>query len=129
MKISLRAARINVNMTIKQVADKIGVTDEKLRNFERGRTVVSEEKLEGLLNLYGITKENLKEEKRLSGKTPKQFSRVVIVDNETAEKTSGTILKYTPEEIVIVRRYKFEKGSKLREERTITFDATKVHFE
>lgn len=64
MKITLRAARVNANMTIKQVAEKIGVTDEKLRNFERGRTVVPNDKLSELLDLYGMEKEDLREENK-----------------------------------------------------------------
>ena len=60
MKITLRAARINNEFTIKQVANRIGVSEEILRNFERERTVIPENKLDALLELYGINKEELK---------------------------------------------------------------------
>lgn len=60
MKITLRAARINNGLLIKEVAEKVGVSDEVLRNYERGRTVIPAEKLENLLELYGMKKEDLK---------------------------------------------------------------------
>lgn len=60
MKITLRAARINNEFTIKQVASQIGVSEEILRNFERGRTAIPENKLQVLLELYGVSKYELK---------------------------------------------------------------------
>lgn len=63
MKVTLRAARINNDLTIKKVASEVGVSEEVLRNYERGRTFIPDEKMDLLLNLYGMTREELKEEK------------------------------------------------------------------
>lgn len=60
MRITLRAARINAELTIKQVTKKIGVSEEVLRNYERSRTVVPDEILRALLELYGMDTMDLK---------------------------------------------------------------------
>ena len=44
----------------------------------------------------------------------KKNSLVTIVDNETGKETTGRILEYTPERIIIAK--------------IIKFDAKKVHF-
>ena len=37
MKINMQAARINANLTPKQMAEKLGVTDVTVRNWEKGK--------------------------------------------------------------------------------------------
>lgn len=60
MKITLRAARINNDLTIKKVASEVGVSEEVLRNYERGRTVIPESVIAKLATLYHIERDNLK---------------------------------------------------------------------
>lgn len=62
------------------------------------------------------------------GKTPRKFSLVTIVDNETGEEMRGTIVVYTPETIILQKVTIFPEGSKKKEVSQIIFDAKKVHF-
>ena len=37
MKITMKAARINASLTARQLADKLGITPNTVRNWERGK--------------------------------------------------------------------------------------------
>ena len=54
MKISLRAARVNADLTQQEVADKIGVSKHTIINWERGRTKPKKHILIALSSIYGI---------------------------------------------------------------------------
>lgn len=54
MKISLKGARIEKNMTQRQAAEKMSVTKETISNWERGRTAPTWLQLMDLCNLYGV---------------------------------------------------------------------------
>lgn len=60
MKISLRAARINANLTQQEVADKTGVSKHTIINWERGRTKPKKHILIALSSIYGIDIDSLK---------------------------------------------------------------------
>ena len=60
MKISLKAARVNANLTQQEVADKIGVSKHTIINWERGRTKPKKHILIALSSIYGIDIDNLK---------------------------------------------------------------------
>lgn len=60
MKISLRAARVNADLTQQEVADKIGVSKHTIINWERGRTKPKKHILIALSSIYGIDIDNLK---------------------------------------------------------------------
>ena len=60
MKISLRAARVNTDLTQQEVADKIGVSKHTIINWERGRTKPKKHILIALSSIYGIDIDSLK---------------------------------------------------------------------
>ncbi len=60
MKISLRAARVNADLTQQEVADKIGVSKHTIINWERGRTKPKKHILIALSSIYGIDIDSLK---------------------------------------------------------------------
>lgn len=60
MKISLRAARVNADLTQQEVADKIGVSKHTINNWERGRTKPKKYILIALSSIYGIDIDSLK---------------------------------------------------------------------
>ena len=60
MKISLRAARVNADLTQQEVADKIGVSKHTIINWERGRTKPKKHILIVLSSIYGIDIDSLK---------------------------------------------------------------------
>ena len=60
MKISLRAARVNVDLTQQEVADKLGVSKYTIINWERGRTKPKKHILIALSSIYGIDIDSLK---------------------------------------------------------------------
>ena len=60
MKISLRAARVNTDLTQQEVADKIGVSKHTIINWERGRTKPKKHILIALSSIYEIDIDRLK---------------------------------------------------------------------
>lgn len=65
MKISLKAARVNANLTQKQVADIIKVNKHTIINWENGRTCVGYAPLKLLSELYNINIQDIKMPKNL----------------------------------------------------------------
>ena len=55
LRITLRAARINKNLTQEQVAEMVGVTKKTVGSWESGKTRPKIDKIEPLCELYGVT--------------------------------------------------------------------------
>ena len=53
-KISLKAARINANLTQREAADKIGVTAKSIENWESGKHKTTIDNIAALSEVYGI---------------------------------------------------------------------------
>lgn len=53
-RIKLKAARINAEMTAKEVAEAIGKTEKTVLNWENGVTAIPGEQFKNLCKLYGI---------------------------------------------------------------------------
>jgi DNA-binding XRE family transcriptional regulator len=54
MKMTLKAARVNVGYTQKQVADKLEVSERAVVNWETGKNCISAENLKRLSYLYNL---------------------------------------------------------------------------
>lgn len=59
-KISLKAARVNAEMTAKEVGKKIGKTEKTILNWENAKTPITAENFYGLCNIYGINSDFVK---------------------------------------------------------------------
>lgn len=59
MKISLRAARVNANLTIIEAKDKIGVDYTTLCRWEKNPNTVKAESQDKICEVYGIAKEQI----------------------------------------------------------------------
>lgn len=55
MRVSLKAARINANLTRKQVAEKLGFSTDTLKSIENGKREVRVSEFNTLCNLYNCT--------------------------------------------------------------------------
>lgn len=55
MGVTLKAARVNRNMTQAQAADKLGVTSETVRSWEKGKTFPNTEQIRKIEDVYGLT--------------------------------------------------------------------------
>lgn len=53
-RISLKAARVNANLTAKQVGESIGKTEKTILNWENGQTPISVNQFYKLCDLYNI---------------------------------------------------------------------------
>lgn len=60
MKISLKAARVNKGLLIREVAEIMGVTETTISNWELGKTKPTFDKVEELCSLYGISVDNIR---------------------------------------------------------------------
>lgn len=54
MKITLKAARVNANLTQDYVTKKLGISKTTLVNYEKGRSFPNIEKGKALAALYGV---------------------------------------------------------------------------
>ena len=54
VKISIRAARVNVGLSQKEAADRIGVSSKTLGNWENGITFPPADKIPVICELYGV---------------------------------------------------------------------------
>ena len=54
MPITLKAARINKDLTQKQAAEKFGVSKDTIGNWERGKSFPSADKIKLIETEYGI---------------------------------------------------------------------------
>ena len=59
LKITMKAARVNAGLTIKEAAEQIGVTMQTLINWETGKTSPSIEKAERLSEVYKFPLTNI----------------------------------------------------------------------
>lgn len=53
-KITLKAARVNANLSQQEAARRIGVAASTLRNWEAGKTFPNQPKIEKICEVYGI---------------------------------------------------------------------------
>ena len=60
MPMSLKAARVNVEKSIPQVAKEIGVSEKTIRNWENGISVPSGKYIVPLLECYECTWEDIR---------------------------------------------------------------------
>ena len=58
--ISLASARVNAELTQKQVCEELNISKTTLVNYEKGRTTPDVETGKKLANLYGIPIDNIK---------------------------------------------------------------------
>lgn len=59
MKITLKAARVNVGLTQNDVAKRVGVNKGTIVNYEKYRTIPDIETAKKLANLYGLSVNDL----------------------------------------------------------------------
>ena len=59
MPITLKAARINKDLTQKQAAEKFGVSKNTVGNWERGKSFPSADKIKLIEAEYGIPYDNI----------------------------------------------------------------------
>ena len=55
MGMTLKAARVNKNLTQKQAANAFGVTSETVRSWEKGKTFPNTEQVRKIEEVYGLT--------------------------------------------------------------------------
>lgn len=60
LKISLKAARVNADLKVNDVAKVLGVTPATVTNWERGRSKIPSSGFDGMVMLYKIPIDNLK---------------------------------------------------------------------
>lgn len=59
MQITLRAARMNVSLTQKEAAERIGVTVDTIGNWERGKSFPDALQIKSIEDVYKIRYDNL----------------------------------------------------------------------
>ena len=59
VKISIRAARVNVGLSQKEAAVRLGVSNKTLGNWEKGVTFPPADKIPAICELYGVSYDHL----------------------------------------------------------------------
>ena len=59
VKLTIKSARVNVGLSQKEAADRIGVSNKTLGNWERGITFPPVDKIPVICELYGVPYDNL----------------------------------------------------------------------
>lgn len=59
MAITLRAARVNNNLTLEQASKELNVSKDTLSNWERGKTFPSVIQVKEIERVYGVTYNDL----------------------------------------------------------------------
>ena len=59
MKISIKAARVNVGLSQKEAADYLKVSNKTLGNWENGITYPPADKIPDICELYGVSYDHL----------------------------------------------------------------------
>ena len=77
LRITIKAARINAGLEQKEAAERIGVTNQTLINWEKGRTVPTIDYAIRMCEVYGVSLNDL----IFSGKNP---IKLVNADEETS---------------------------------------------
>jgi transcriptional regulator with XRE-family HTH domain len=55
VKISMRAARVNIGLSQKEAADRLNVSSKTLSNWENGITFPPVDKIPDICELYGVS--------------------------------------------------------------------------
>ena len=58
-QITLRAARVNANLSQIEAAKKLNVAVSTLRNWESGKTLPNQKHIENICDLYGVKYDNI----------------------------------------------------------------------
>lgn len=58
-KITLKAARVNANLTQKDAAKELGISNSTLVKWEKGVSFPNAKQIENMCNLYGVAYDNL----------------------------------------------------------------------
>lgn len=58
-RMTLKAARVNANMTQKEVAEALNVSNKTIGSWEKGITQPKPEQIDMLCTLYGVAYDNL----------------------------------------------------------------------
>ena len=58
-KITLKAARVNANLSQKEAAETLGVATSTLRSWEAGKTFPKQNQINAILLLYGVKFDNI----------------------------------------------------------------------
>lgn len=59
VKITIRAARVNAGFSQKEAADRLGVSNKTLGNWEKGVTFPPADKIVAICELYGVPYDHL----------------------------------------------------------------------
>lgn len=59
IKITLKAARVNADLTIVEASEKLGISNKTLISWEKGKTEPSASQMMKLVSLYGMPVECL----------------------------------------------------------------------
>lgn len=59
MRMTMKAARINRNLTQKEVAVKLNVTKKTVSSWENGKTLPALDKIEAICELYGLSYDDI----------------------------------------------------------------------
>lgn len=59
MAITIKAARVNKNLTQAQAAELLGVSKDSLWNYENGRSFPDVRVVKKMVDIYGISYDNL----------------------------------------------------------------------
>ena len=59
VQISIRAARVNMGLSQKEAADRIGISTKTLSNWENGVTFPPADKIPVICDLYGVSYDQL----------------------------------------------------------------------
>ena len=59
VKISIRAARVNIGLSQKAAADHLGISTKTLGNWENGITFPPADKIPAICELYGVSYDHL----------------------------------------------------------------------
>lgn len=59
VKLSIRAARVNIGLSQKEAAARLGVSNKTLGNWEKGITFPPVDKIPVICELYGVSYDNL----------------------------------------------------------------------
>jgi len=59
VKMTLKAARVNKNLTQKEAAEKLDISESTLFNYEKGKTFPNNEVIKKITKLYNLSYDNI----------------------------------------------------------------------
>lgn len=77
MKISLKAARVNANITQKESAERLGINRNTISNWEIGKSTPRADQMQELCSLYGVTSDDIFLKRELALREQKECKGVV----------------------------------------------------